>query len=148
MKLKPIHQDVYISLLLYIVSIFFLIASSKLPKDSAIFPNLLIIAFAILNTSVLYKGIKKTKTMRNEDPNAVNSIKWDVLKKPLIVFVLTVIYVILFKFTNYFIATTIFMIALMKFYRIKSWKNIILITIVFNIITYVGFVKTLNVPLI
>jgi hypothetical protein len=148
MKTKRIHQDVYISVLLYIVSIFFLVISLRLPKNSAIFPVLLIVAFAILNTSLLINGIKKTKVIWNEEPNFVNSINWKVIKKPLIVFVIVVLYSILFRFTNFFIATTIFMIALMKFYKVKSWVNIILITISLNIIIYVGFVKMLNVLLL
>ncbi|MGI6114219.1 MAG: tripartite tricarboxylate transporter TctB family protein [Mahellales bacterium] len=148
MKTKRIHQDVYISVLLYIVSIFFLVISLRLPKNSAIFPVLLIVAFAILNTSLLINGIKKTKVIWNEEPNFVNSINWKVIKKPLIVFVIVVLYSILFRVTNFFIATTIFMIALMKFYKVKSWVNIILITISLNIIIYVGFVKMLNVLLL
>ena len=148
MKIKPMHQDVYISVVLYLVSIFFLIQSLKLPSDSAMFPILAIVAFAILNTIVLFDGIKKTKAMWNEEPGSINTINCNIIKKPLVVFVLTVIYAILFKYTNFFIATTIYMIALMKFYKIKSWLNIISITTAFNIVIYIGFVKMLHVPLI
>ena len=65
MKTKRIHQDVYISVLLYIVS-FFSCYIIKIAENSAIFPVLLIVAFAILNTSLLINGIKKTKVIWNE----------------------------------------------------------------------------------
>ena len=93
MKIKPMHQDVYISVVLYLVSIFFLIQSLKLPSDSAMFPILAIVAFAILNTIVLFDGIKKTKAMWNE-AGSINTINCNIIKKPLVV-LLTVIYAIL-----------------------------------------------------
>lgn len=146
MKSKAIHQDVYISIVLYIVLAFFLTVSMKLPKDSAYFPNMLIIGLAILNTSVLLKGIKRTKAMRKD--GSANPIRWEVIKKPVAVFGFTVIYIALFAFTNFYIATAIYMIGLMKFYKVQSWKTIILVSVIFNVFIYLGFSIGLNVPLI
>lgn len=148
MKSKKIHQDVYASIVIYLVLLFLFVVALKLPENSAIFPNMLIAAITILNTIVLFNGIKKTKSMREENSTAEDSIKFEAMKKPLIVFLLSVIYIILFAFTNYFIATGIFMVALMRFYKIASWKKIILIILVYNIIIYFGFSKLLNVPLV
>lgn len=148
MKSKTINQDVYTSIVIYVVLIIIFTVATKLPDASSIFPKMLIIILAILNTAVLYKGIKKTQLMREDNSNVVNLINIESIKVPIIVFVLAVIYIILFRYTNYFIATTTFMIVLMRFYKIKSWKNIIIITLIFNVIVYIGFVKMLNVPLI
>lgn len=147
MKSKAIHQDVFISIAIYIVLAFLLTVSMKLPKDSSVFPNMLIIGLAILNTSVLLKGISKTKIMKNEG-TSVNPIRWEVIKMPLIVFFLTVIYIVLFRLSNFYLATTVYMVVLMKFYKIKSWKTVILVTFIFNVFIYLGFSMGLNVPLI
>lgn len=147
MKSKVIHQDVYISIVLYIVLALLLTVSMKLPKDSSIFPNMLIIGLTILNTSVLLKGINKTKSMRSEG-TVVNPIRWEIIKVPLIVFTFIVGYILLFRLTNFYIATSIFMIVLMKFYKVQSWKTVILVTLVFNVFIYLGFSIGLNVPLI
>lgn len=147
MKSKVIHQDVYISSVLYVVLAFFLSVSMKLPKDSSYFPIMLIAGLAIFNTSVLIKGISRTKEMRNEE-SAKNAISWDSIKIPLLVFVIIAVYIVLFSLTNFYVATSIFMVALMKFYRVQSWKTIILVTLIFNIFIYVGFTIGLNVPLI
>jgi len=146
MKKKVLHQDVYISIVLYIVLAFFLFASIKLPKDSAYFPIMLIAGLAILNTSVLVKGLNKTKEMGKEG-TIVNAINWDTIKVPLLVFVFVVGYIVLFRLTNYYISTTVFMIALMKFYKVKSWKAIIVVTLIYNVFVYLGFSIGLKVPL-
>lgn len=148
MKTKNIHQDVYISVVIYTVLIFLYTVALKLPKDSAIFPKMLIFLFAILNTAIFITAIKKTKLMMSASNGEINTINWKTIKTPLIVFLISFLYIVILKFTNYFIATFIFMIVLMKFYKIKSWKTILLTTIIFNVIIYFGFVKMLNVPLV
>ena len=148
MKSKSIHQDVFISIVVYAVLLFLFTVSIKLPKDSAIFPKMLIVALGLLNTSVFIKGIKKSKEMMSEDSAMINNIRWEVIKVPLIVFLLVVGYVAIFKLTNFYIATSVFLIGMFKFYKVKSWKVILFVTALFNVIVYVGFGKFLNVPLI
>lgn len=148
MKLKLLHQDVYISLVVYVAIVFLLSVSVKLTGDSAIFPTMLLVALGMLNTAILVKGISKTKSMKLENSTIVNPIRLEIIKVPLIVFMFAVGYVIMFTLTNFFIATPIFMIGLMKYYKIKSWKTIILVTVIFNLLIYIGFDKMLNVPLL
>ena len=148
MKLKLLHQDVYISLVVYVAIIFLLSVSVKLTGDSAVFPTMLLVAIGMLNTVILVKGIIKTKSMKLENSTIINPIRMEIIKVPLIVFMFAVGYVIMFTLTNFFIATPIFMIGLMKYYKIKSWKMIILVTVIFNLLIYIGFDKMLNVPLL
>lgn len=148
MRSKSIHQDVYISVFIYAVLIFLFTASVKLPDDSASFPIILIVALALLNTSVFVKGLKKSKFMTVEGSTIKNSITWEVIKLPLITFLLVVGYVAIFTLTNYYIATAVFLIAMFLFYKIKSWKVILLVTLLFNILIYLGFGMFLNVPLL
>lgn len=147
MKSKSLHQDVYISIALYVAFLFFLSISLKLPGESRIFPSIILVALLILNTFVLIKGIKQTMEMRSDYSVVKNSISWEVIKVPLLIFLMVVAYGALFRLTNYFISTSIFMIGLLKFYKVKSWKAIILITIGFNVVVYFGFSQFLKVPL-
>jgi hypothetical protein len=145
---KSIHQDVYISAALFIILAILFAVTLELPESSSIFPYMLIGGIGILNMFVMLKAITKTKAMRASKSPATNPINWETIKVPMLIFVMTVAYIILFRFTNFFIATTFFLIALMKFYKVNSWKVILLTTVIFDILMYVGFVKLLNVPLI
>lgn len=148
MKSKVVNQDVYISIVLYAVIAFFFTVSSKLQGDSAIFPKMILTVFTILNTVVLCNGIKKTKLMRDGDTSITNSINFATIKVPLIIYSILVGYVIIFKLTNYFIATTIMLLAVMLYYRVRSWKVIASVIIVYNLFIYLLFVLQLKVPLL
>jgi hypothetical protein len=96
----------------------------------------------------MLKALSKTKAMRVSESTIINPINWETIKIPMLIFIMTVAYIVIFQFTNFFVSSSIFLITLMKFYKVKSWKVIILTTIIFNVIIYVGFVRFLNVPLI
>jgi hypothetical protein len=145
---KSIHQDVYISAALFLILALLFTITLKLPESSSIFPFMLIGGIGILNVFVMLKAISKTKAMRASESKVMNPINWEAIKIPLLIFLMTVVYIILFRFTNFFVATTIFLITLMKFYKVTSWKVILLTTVIFDIVIYVGFVRFLNVPLI
>lgn len=148
MNSKSIHQDVYISAALFMILALLFTITLKLPESSSIFPFMLIGGIGILNVFVMLKAISKTKAMRSSESNVINPINWESIKIPLLIFLMTVVYIVLFRFTNFFVSSTIFLITLMKFYKVTSWKVILLTTVIFDIVIYVGFVRFLNVPLI
>ncbi|MBP1920876.1 tripartite tricarboxylate transporter TctB family protein [Youngiibacter multivorans] len=148
MNTKSIHQDVYISAALFMILALLFTITLKLPDSSSIFPFMLIGGIGILNVFVMLKALSKTKAMRTSESNITNPINWETIKIPMLIFIMTVGYIVIFQFTNFFVSSSIFLITLMKFYKVKSWKVIILTTIIFNVIIYVGFVRFLNVPLI
>jgi hypothetical protein len=145
---KSIHQDVYISAALFLILALLFTITLKLPDSSSIFPFMLIGGIGILNVFVMLKALSKTKAMRVSESTITNPINWETIKIPMLIFIMTVGYIVIFQFTNFFVSSSIFLITLMKFYKVTSWKVIILTTIIFNVIIYVGFVRFLNVPLI
>jgi len=147
-KTKNLHQDIYISGAIFLVLGFLFVASIKIPGDSAIFPRLVLAGMAILNLFVLLRALKLTKESKELGKDIGNDLTFEIMKWPLIVILATVMYAVLFKFTNFFIASTVFLIVIMKLYKIKSWKTILLVTVIFNVLVYLGFVLALNVPLV
>lgn len=148
MNTKNVHQDVFISIIVYLTLGFLFIVSLKIKGDSGLFPRLVIGGLTLLNSILLFRGIKKTKEAKVNETDVNNTIIIEDIKWPLIVLFVTVAYVVLFNYTNFFIASTIFLIGLMKLYKMKSWKTILLVTFAFNVFIYLGFVLALKVPLI
>ena len=66
---------------------------------------------------------------------------------PLVVFLATVVYVVVFAFTNYFIATSIMLVAFMLVEKVKV-KWVALVTVVYLAFIYYLFVVQLSVRLI
>jgi len=145
---KNIHQDVFISIVIFLSLGFLFMVSLNIKGDSGLFPRLVIGGLALLNTVLLFRGLMKTKEANANNREVENTINLETIKWPLIVLAVSVVYVAIFNFTNFFVASTVFLIGLMKLYKMKSWKTIILVTLAFNIFIYLGFVLALNVPLI
>ncbi len=146
MKLK-LHQDIYISgvILLLIAGVFYL--SLGFSGDSAVFPRMLAGGMTVLNLFILAGGIKKTREMNPElDKEAM--VRFADVKMPLVVFGFIVIYAVLFNYLGYFIATPLFMLGLMCFYRFRKWKAIILLICFFHLFIWVLFVWQLKVQLL
>ena len=148
MNTKNIHQDVFISFAVYLALGFLFFVSLSIKGDSGLFPRLVIGGLVVLNSILMFRALKKTKIAREEDDVIENTISVETIKWPLIVLVVSIVYVVLFNFTNFFVSSSLFLIGLMKLYKIESWKTIILVTLAFNIFIYLGFVIALNVPLI
>ncbi len=143
MKIK-VHQDVYIGIGIIIFCAAFFIKTTKLPSGAAIFPVMTLGMLALLACWIVWDGFRKTKAEKNND----NTISLSKLKVPFITFLFISGYIALFSLTGYFIATIVFMVLLMRYFRMKSWKQILLISTGFIFIIYLMFVKQLNVPVL
>jgi len=143
MKTK-VHQDLFIGIGIIIFCAAFFIKTINLPSEAALFPIMTLGMLAILALWIVWDGIRKSKS--KTDIN--NSLSLAKLKVPFITFLFISGYVALFALTGYFIATLVFMILLMRYFRMKSWRQILLISTGFIFIIYIMFVKQLNVPVL
>ena len=140
MKVK-LHQDVYASIIIFIFSIFFFIRSLQYPPASAFYPALLMGLMGFCNIFVLINGIRKTLRMEK------NSISLDVIKKPLLVLLFIFAYTLLFRFFGYFIATPVFIIGFMLYFKDRNWKHLVLVPVFFMVFIYLLFVRLFETPL-
>ncbi len=110
---------------------------SMLPT-SALFPRVIIVLMTVLNTIMVIRsfGIRWESEMNLED-----------LKIPFIVFMAITIYVIIFRYLGYFIATSILLASLMLFFKVRPFYKIIAVTIGYCAFVYILFVLQLNVML-
>ncbi len=58
---KKIHQDIYISLVMFIISVLLYIQTFKMIEEAALFPRILLLLFAAFGVFILIGGIKKPR---------------------------------------------------------------------------------------
>ncbi len=102
----------------------------------------------ILNIFIFAGGIKKSKMLQDDEEEVKKQIHFSVIKQPLIVFAIIVLYTILFDFLGYFIATPLLILTMVLFYKVRKWKLIVSVIIVYHIFIYALFIWQLNVPLL
>lgn len=140
-------QDLIISVVLYIAIGYFLYLTAGLMADSAVFPRMVLMLMAVINTINVIQVIMKDKQIRDtEEANAM--LSWKEAKMPLLTFIGATAYVILFMSTNYFIATVVMIPVFMLIEKIKPVWLIAVITAVYLGFIYWLFVIQLSVRLI
>lgn len=141
-------QDVIVSVVLYAAIGFFLGVTGTMLPDSALFPRMVLILMAIINTINVITVVTKDREARKSGITEKSMLTFQEAKMPLVVFLGTVLYTVVFVFTNYFIATALMLIIFMLIEKVKPKWMIIAITVVYLAFIYYLFVVQLAVRLI
>lgn len=145
---KKLHQDIYISILVYMFAFTMLFLGRNIRNsDSKLYPFICLGLMVTLNTVLLVNAVIKTKRMSADELDAANTVHWHEIRKPLLIFIGVIGYVVIFDFLGYFIATAIMMLGFMWLLGIRNWKVLILVPAALLILIYLFFVTKLHVPL-
>lgn len=147
-KKVSIVREVWIGLALVLFSVYFLFQCNGLNEKAAQYPRIIISVLLILSAALLIQGLYytfKPESYYKRYGKDNKSIEWGVVTHPLIVFGVTVIYLVLFYFTNFFIATAVFVPLLMLAFGERKVLPILLTTVGLEAFVYLMFVKLLNV---
>lgn len=136
-------RDIVASFIVYALLAVFLILTISMPSQSALYPKFIIGIMGFLNTIMFIRALLIFTRTKEKFDN--KELKFSMI--PIYTFVIAVVYVILFRLTNYYIATAVMLAALMVFYRIKSIFKIISVVVIYSLFIYVLFTWQLNVPL-
>lgn len=145
---KKITREVYLGIVLSLFSVFFLLETNKMNIRAAKYPRIILVTLLVLSVGLLIQGIyysiyrDKYEERHGKDNKEIGLA---VFGHPLIVFGLIVIYLALFHFTNFFIATAIFTPLVMLWFGERRILPILLTTIGIDLFVYVVFVLLLKV---
>ena len=141
---KKAKQDIYACIAIYLFLLFFFVVSLQLKNGAETMPRLVLGLAALCNTILLGRTIANLK----KNPGGEGYTSFSEIKVPMLMFAGVVVYCILFKLTNYFIATAVMLAGFMLIEKVKPLWKIILIDIVYLIFIYVLFVMVLKVPMV
>lgn len=140
MKIKQIHADVWISLVLIAVSvIFYILAGSFFNQQAAAWPKMILIVTIILSAMLLLQGMRLTR--QKAEPGL---IPLAVLKGPAISIGLIIAYGLMMQFTGYFVSSAIFLPLGMYALGSRSFKTIFCVTAGVEFFVYILFVTQLQ----
>jgi hypothetical protein len=121
--------------------------TGDMPEGSAFFPKIILTIFAFFGVLVFIQGVRKSKVYNSENAKKMEEEIFSFLKikTPMAALLIVLVYVALLKILGFFSATSLFIIAFMYFYQVRSIKKIILTLIGVNVFVYLLFVLQLNV---
>lgn len=140
--IKKFKLDVWISIFLFIISIFLLNIASGFPKTTALFPKIILYSIVVLSIMVFLESLKKTLSKKEN-----MSINISAIKNAFSIYVFILIYFLFLKPLGFLIATLLFCIVASWFLGSKSILKNLMVGLVFNIFVYFAFVLFLSVPI-
>ena len=137
-------RDLLIGAFLIIGSIYFYGVSTALPKSSATFPQIILIAIIALSAIMLLQTFLKEKTLREAEAKAG---KTPIVWLPYLVYLVVVAFIVVFRFVGYFPASVLLIVGLMLFFKVKSWKLLVGVPAVYCLFVYALFVWQFSLKL-
>lgn len=141
---NKLRRDLIIGAVVFAGSVYLVHASLGLPKSSAIFPQMVLGAIMFMDIIMVIQSYLKEKDRR--DPPADPAAKRNVMPYAIFGFVLG--FIALFRLTNYFVAMAALLVGLMLYFKVRSWKLLVGVPVVYGIFVYVLFVMQFKLPII
>lgn len=121
MGFKRWSQDIYVALALLAAGTYLLInAVTKMSKDAAQFPILILIVFMLLSAALLVKGIKDSRDSASQNETLKNQIHFSEVKMPMAAFLLITIYVVCVDKIGFIAPSLVFAAGMMWFNYVRN----------------------------
>lgn len=131
------------SIILFIISGYFFIASGGLPEEAATFPKFVSGTLILLTAIYLYQSIMQTRRDKEKPKPEVSKL---VIKKWLYTFVMSAFYIFTLNILGFYLITPIYLLALMYLLGVKNKKMALSVAIGSTLVIYIGFSLLLSVP--
>ncbi|MGE4352966.1 MAG: tripartite tricarboxylate transporter TctB family protein [Oscillospiraceae bacterium] len=142
---KSVVKEVWIGLALVLIASYFrFIACNQLNKNAAQYPKYIFTLFLLMSLALTIQGVYfslKPSSYKNKDVPITPAI----IKYPMIVFAAVVLYLVMFYYIGFFVATTLFIPLIMLLYGERKVLNIVAVTVCLDAFIYVVFCLLLSV---
>lgn len=140
--MKKMHQDVYIGLVMVLFAGWATAYGGTIRGEPGVVPKALAVIMLIFGAYVLVSGVRKTA---RGDGAFQYSLSWSRIDVSVFAYAAVLAYVGLFYVLGYFSATLLFLVGMMRFLKVGSWKKILMISLVTVVCLYVLFVVLFSV---
>ncbi|MBO6041083.1 MAG: tripartite tricarboxylate transporter TctB family protein [Oscillospiraceae bacterium] len=149
MKKKiSVVREVWLGLFLMAFSGFFLKQCDNINQKAAQYPRIILTILLVFSAALFLQGVWysfRPEAYREKYGKNMQAVNWNVVFHPLVVFAAAAVYLALFHFTNFFIATAVFVPVIMLIFRERRVLPILLTTVGLELFVYLMFVKLLHV---
>ena len=142
MKMKK--TDIGVVAFFYLVSAYFYSQTVKLPESSQTYPRFTVILVFGLTTLYLIQMI--VNAVKNGTESGAEDFKGFQIVQFAVCFCATILYLVLIHFFGFYIATVVFMVAVLLFLRVKPIATLLSVAVIMALI-YFAFQKFLGVRL-
>ena len=137
--------DVYIGIALIILCAAAAFNALSFPVAARRFPLLACLLLTILSVILIVRGVRRSVAIRQAGGVITPLLPWKTTKYALVTFAMTGAYIFVMEKVDFFVATVIFVPAMMLFMRVKKAWIIALSTVGITFFCWFMFVYQLNI---
>jgi len=145
LKKKNIDAIVGLVIFLFCIFFYFIIIPWQIKEPFSVeillppsyFPKTYTIVLAFLGLGLVIQSLSSGKLAKVETVNCQKTVFTSI--------VLILIYLVLFNFIGYYLATILALIGLMVLYGYRKWRTILLVAFMFTFVVYLLFGLTLKI---
>ena len=134
-------RDAVIGSVLLVGSLLLMNMTFAFPKSSAAFPQMLLAVIILMSVVMVVQSYLKEKNAVRADAQPFNAT-------PYVVYAFILGFVVLFRAAGYFVAAPALLIGMMLYFKMRSWKTMLVVTGVYCAFIYVLFVMQFKLDLI
>ena len=142
--MKMQKTDIGVVGFMYAVCAFFYVYLQELPEDSQTYPMFTIVLLFGLTTLYLVTMLVKAKKYGTEA--GTDMFKDFAAAQFFFCLAMVILYLLGIRFLGFFTSTTIFMVAVMLFLKVK-WQHLLIAVVSMDVLLYLAFVMFLKVTL-
>ena len=142
--MKMQKTDIGVVGFMYAVCAFFYVYLQELPEDSQTYPMFTIVLLFGLTTLYLVTMLVKAKKYGTEA--GTDMFKDFAPAQFFFCLAMVILYLLGIRFLGFFTSTTIFMVAVMLFLKVK-WQHLLIAVVSMDVLLYLAFVLFLKVTL-
>ena len=141
-------KEACIPLVVCVYWLVYFFTTRGLPRETTVFPYFLMVMMPIVAVMILIGEYRKTRGIDPKDTGKRQSLtEFAVaLRNPAILYGVSVLYLILFIYTNFLISTTVYLIGTMLIFK-EPWLKSAIIGVGLAVSLYVVFGVIFKVPL-
>lgn len=147
-SMKKTSKELFFAVSITVISLLLLITSFTYPAESSEFPRFLCGLMLIFSVLILVKALRLRRvTKENINTEGSSGSIMFKLKVPVIVFSLTIAYVVGIMYIGYFVSSIIFLIGTMSIFGRQGFLSKTIATAGFLLVVYALFVSFLGLRL-
>lgn len=137
------HQDIIMGLGIIGISAFIFFTSLQWSNGAELLPMGASVLFFFFGILIILKGLRRGEEYEGDEER----INLNLIKSPLALLFILIIFVFLLEILGFFISSSLFLIASLAFLRVRKIISYVYIVIGLNVFVYLIFVKLLHIRL-
>lgn len=144
MRNQEYKIDIGVGVVSFLIGLAAMLFSIGMPGRASMFPRVVAVLFMIIGLCLMAVSILR---ISHKEESKKEELTFDLFRGPLVVLFMLLVYVVAMPKVGFYVTTLAMLIVYMRVLGIRSWKTILIVTVIVMLFIFGLFTLGLNIPL-